>query len=54
VIVVGFKPNPFFEPDWVKKAREGHKRSMERAKELMEQEDELRRRLIQIPLAPPQ
>lgn len=28
-IVVGFKPNPLFEPDWVKESRENEKRLME-------------------------
>ena len=28
-IIVGFKPNPFFEPDWVKQMRDFEKRFME-------------------------
>ncbi len=33
-IVVGFKPNPLFEPDWIKNGKEEHKRMMKELQEL--------------------
>lgn len=34
VIEVGFKPNPFFQPDWVKKMEEDYKRHILQEKDL--------------------